>query len=235
MAFFSASGAPGRGGTPVTARAAKHALRKAFKKLAAVPWKRPKRRKVGAHRPVAVHCRVMRHPRSRTPQRARVTRCAGVRAGDDGSGDSGGDPPGPPPIHTSDLDILDIGEGGAMTRATASEPEPEIGASAFCDVCGCAPCQTPGFCTASRAADADPRVIAERKRAQVLSQREDRAASTTFAAALYALHKDGQSALRGQAERLRQFSDRQLEDLIRRLHKAGGDRRLLRALTELLP
>lgn len=34
-----------------------------------------------------------------------------------------------------------------------------------CEVCGCDPCETPGFCAACRKVDRDPKVIRARKRA----------------------------------------------------------------------
>jgi hypothetical protein len=91
-------------------------------------------------------------------------------------------------------------------------------------------------------------VIAERERAEaalpalsglfnnpVRLSREGRAANSTFNAVLYALRKGGKAALNEQAERLQQFSDRQIKGLIRHLNKAGVDDQLLIALAELLP
>jgi hypothetical protein len=65
--------------------------------------------------------------------------------------------------------------------------------------------------------------------------KEGRAAASTFDAVLYALRNGGKAALSQQAERLQQFSDQQIEDLIRRLQKAGASEQLLRELAELLP
>lgn len=70
---------------------------------------------------------------------------------------------------------------------------------------------------------------------------EDCVTISTFRAVRFALRNGGLAALNKQAERLRGFSDHQIESLIRNLHKnrnrfkAGSDPKLLRALTELMP
>jgi hypothetical protein len=70
---------------------------------------------------------------------------------------------------------------------------------------------------------------------------EDCVTISTFRAVRFALRNGGLAALNKQAERLRGFSDRQIESLIRNLHKnrnrfkAGGDPKLLHALSELMP
>jgi len=65
--------------------------------------------------------------------------------------------------------------------------------------------------------------------------REGRAATATFNAVLYALRNSGTAALTEQTARLQEFSDRQIEDLVRHLKKAGVDEQLLHTLVELLP
>jgi hypothetical protein len=141
------------------------------------------------------------------------------------------------------------------------EPEAELTVpcswDGLCDVCGYAPCVTPAFCTASRHADADLQVVAESKRSSARlpadwdrmdfgalhcalntpARQEGRAAASTYRAALHALRPPhgNKATLARQAERLRQFSDRQIENLICQLKKAGADAQVIHALVELLP
>jgi hypothetical protein len=64
--------------------------------------------------------------------------------------------------------------------------------------------------------------------------REGRAANSTFNAVLFVLRRDGEAAIARQAERLSEFSDRQLENLIVALKRLGADESLLLTLAELL-
>jgi hypothetical protein len=65
--------------------------------------------------------------------------------------------------------------------------------------------------------------------------REGRAANSTFNAVLFVLRRDGEAALARQAERLSEFSARQLESLIVALQRLGAGETLLLSLAELLP
>lgn len=130
--------------------------------------------------------------------------------------------------------VLDepVTEGPSVIPAPEPKRSSEAGPGC-CDICCCNPCVNPSFCSTCRAADADQRVVAERDAAtaklppdwdrmsgEALNsaitrhRHEDRVTISTFRAVHYALSKHGQSALRGQAEHLRQFSDRQIEHLI---------------------
>jgi hypothetical protein len=60
------------------------------------------------------------------------------------------------------------------------------------------------------------------------------AAQATWNATQYALRSGGLKALQEQHNRLLDFSQRQLEDLIWSLHKAGAEPRLLQLLAELV-
>jgi hypothetical protein len=144
-----------------------------------------------------------------------------------------------------------------IVSTTNNQKNSAIHPEGYCDVCGCEPCRTVGFCKACREADNDPNVIAERERAsaklppnwdqisfEALSallnnparlSRKGRAARSTVDAVAYALRKGGTAALKAQTARLREFSDRQIVDLIKRLNAAGADRQLLRILVGLLP
>jgi hypothetical protein len=119
-----------------------------------------------------------------------------------------------------------------------------------CDICTCEP-------KACRDADKDPKIIAQRQRAAeklppdwdqmsfgalaaslnnpARLSRKGRAARSTVDAVAYALRKGGKTALKAEAARLEEFSDRQIEALIRQLKKSGADEQLLLALVELLP
>jgi hypothetical protein len=111
-------------------------------------------------------------------------------------------------------DALSIIEAGDRLRDLAERfdvgrllPKPNT-----CDVCGCAPCATPGFCNESRRLDADPRVIAERERAlgrlppnwHVMSfdalaaalNRRDGVAQSTIDAAVHVMRRSGARGLR---------------------------------------
>jgi hypothetical protein len=70
----------------------------------------------------------------------------------------------------------------------------------------------------------------------------DSAAASTFEAVAYALREGGAAALSINTHRLEQLSERQLEDLISRLHREKQKYRypaitddLIQSLTELLP
>ena len=123
-----------------------------------------------------------------------------------------------------------------------------------CNVCGCSPCQTPAFCAASRAADADPIVQLNRKNATAATvdlpswwdddgvsperlagwfadrHRKAGASQATVNAAMYALRRDGLPGLPAQRERLREMSPKQIDELIERLHRAGTTEEVLTAI-----
>jgi hypothetical protein len=66
-------------------------------------------------------------------------------------------------------------------------------------------------------------------------KRGQQAAQSTWDAVQYALRTDGLKALAANEQRLRDFSSRQLQDLIGSLSQAKAEEALLRALVEMLP
>lgn len=116
-----------------------------------------------------------------------------------------------------------------------------------CDVCGCTPCETPGFCESCRRVDADPKVIAERERANAalppswesmdvgtlwgLLNHPERTArhhggdapQTTYDALVWSLIHDRGWSDRDKRERntrrLQRLSDRQVTELLEALKR----------------
>ena len=119
-----------------------------------------------------------------------------------------------------------------------------------CEICGCEPCQTPGFCEHCRRVDRDPKVIAKRDRAtaalpkygksmdvgalwealndprlQTLERGGD-APQTTYDALLWSLIDNNGWAGPRRADnqrRLTQLSDRQLQELVAALRRKNCD------------
>jgi hypothetical protein len=101
--------------------------------------------------------------------------------------------------------------------AAAAEPE----CNTWCNTCGCAPCLTPGFCRACRAADA--KAAWERRRAA--KPRPRPTPQTTVEAILYCVRSRGIAALQEpeNIERLGRCDDAAIAEIERRLGKYTGN------------
>lgn len=118
-----------------------------------------------------------------------------------------------------------------------------------CEICGVEPCQTENFCRACREADArhaklpNSTMPGEHIKGDVGAlwdylndpDRFPEASQSAWDAVQYALRTHGLAALERQSPLLRNFSEAQIEHLIRSLHRAGVEPHLLQALAELLP